>query len=202
MPLVQLKIIGQQRDGLGNHRVLHGPRGQVGLGDAREEADVGRLGGGGGFGEELVVLDEVEEQRGDRNEHAGGRDELQVELHAVQTQRVVARRRDERERAVDDLDQRVDERLEGLFEGGLADHVGPQTQAIHELPVVDEVNAGGHKESRKEVLLLRHGRRGVANVDGELANIHEGVLVGGDGIHGVELGYAVTHYGERLVGGF
>ena len=202
MPLVQLKIIGQQRDGLGNDRVLHGPRRQIGLGDASEEADIGRLGGGGGFGEELVVLDEVEEQRGDRNEHAGGRDELQVELHAVQTQRVVARRRDERERAVDDLDQRVDERLEGLFEGGLADHVGPQTQAIHELPVVDEVNAGGHKENGRKVLLLRHGRRGVANMDGELANIHEGVLVGGDRIQGVELGYAVTHHGERLVGGF
>ena len=172
------------------------------MGDAREEADVGRLGGGGGFGVELVVLDVVEEQRGERNEHAGGRDELLVELHAVQTQRVVAGRRDQRERAVDDLHQRVDERLEGLFEGGLADHVGPQTEAIHELPVVDEVNAGSQKESRKKVLLLRHGRCGVANVDGELANIHEGVLVGGDRIQGVELRYAVTHHGKRLVGGF
>ena len=107
------------------------------------------------------------------------------------------------EAADDDVGVGAEQRAgKGLFEGGLADHVGPQTQTIHELPVVDEVNAGGHKENGRKVLLLRHGRRGVANVDGELANIHEGVLVGGDGIHGVELGYAVTHYGERLVGGF
>ena len=202
MSLIQLEIIGQQRDGLGNDRVLHGPRRQIGLGDASEEADIGRLGGGGGFGEELVVLDEVEEQRSDRNEHAGGCDELEIELHAVQTQRVVASRGDQREGAVDDLDQRVDERLEGLFEGGLADHVGPQTKTIHELPVVHEVNAGKSTGEGKRLLLLCHRCRGVENVNGELANVHEGVLVGRHGIQSIELGYAVTHHGERLVGGF
>ena len=141
--LEELEIIGEQRDGLGDQRVLDGPGGEEGLGDACEKADVGRLRGVGGFGGKLVVFDEIQQQRRDRNEDTRGRDELQIELHAVQTERVVAGGGDEGERAVDDLNERVNERLEGLFERRLTHHVGPQTETVHELPVVDEVDTAG-----------------------------------------------------------
>lgn len=48
------------------------------------------------------------------------------------------------------------------------------------------------------VLRLRHGRHRVTHMDGQLADIDEGVLVGRDGIHGVQLRHAVPHHDKGL----
>lgn len=59
----------------------------------------------------------------------------------MQTQRVEASRGNEVNHAVNHLDEGVDQGLEGLLQRGLANHVGPQAEAVDELPVVHGVDA-------------------------------------------------------------
>ena len=54
---------------------------------------------------------------------------------------------------------------------------------------------------RKSTFLLnfRHRSHGVANVDGELANVDKRVLISRNRIHGIELCNAVAHHHEALM---
>ena len=115
----------------------------------------------------------------------------------METHGVVARRRDQIHHTVDDLDQRVDERLERLLQRGLAHHVHPQAKTVHELPVVHRVDAT--RELLPALLLrLGHGGHRVAHMDGELTDVHERVLIRRHGVHGVQLRHAVPHHDKGL----
>ena len=89
--------------------------------------------------------------------------------------------------------------FEGLLQRGLNDHICPKTQTVHELPVVHRVNARRSCIKIAFLLNFRHRSHGVANVDGQLANVDKRVLVSRNRIHGIELRDAVTHHHEALV---
>ena len=93
-----------------------------------------------------MYFDDIQQERSRGDVHAGGGGDLDEEIDTVEAEGVIAGCGDEIDGAVDDLDEGVHQRLEGLLERGLRHHVGPQTETVDELPVCHGVNSRNRRE--------------------------------------------------------
>ena len=147
-------------------------------------------------------LNHIQQERGNRNKHSSSRCDLNVEIYAVETHGIISGSGDEVDCAVNNLDKGIDERFKGLLQGRLDDHVCPQAQTVHELPVIYRMNTRS-KNSVYDCLVLlnfRHGGHRITHMDGKLTNVNKRMLVGRNSIHRIEFCDTVAHDNEALVG--
>ena len=72
-------------------------------------------------------LNHIQQERSNRNKHSRSRCNLNVEIDAVETHGIVSGSGDEVDRAVNNLDEGIDERFKRFLQGRLDDHIRPQT---------------------------------------------------------------------------
>eukprot|EP00964_Phaeocystis_antarctica_P123771 scaffold87476_cov79-Phaeocystis_antarctica.AAC.4 len=168
----RVQVLRQREHALHHHALLVVAPARVGLGDLEQHGPIEQLlgGGAGGLVRELGKAEDLEHER----RHG----------YALQPQRREADVGQQPRDARCHLHERVEQLAQRrrVLPRVRAEHLRPQPQAVDVVPVVHlPVGVGGG--------LLD----GVAQVDGQLADVDEGVLVGGRGVDAAQVDEARGH---------